>query len=340
MLADPSEDTHPLVQAARQVAAEVLAPAAAEVDADAVPRSHLDALAAVGLLGLEAPASSGGAQACAPVRRRVTEVLAGADLTTWFVQAQHHGPTRMLAAAGEPFADRLADLAAGRTVAGIAFSHVRHWPHASVTGTSLPDGGWRFDGVAPWYTGWGVNDVALLAGVAPGGRVVFALVPARPAPGLLASPVLDVAALRGAITVTLSLDGLVVPAADVVSVQGVEAWLAADARQTANVNPAVFGVTESALGLLLAQGQRRGEPAARQTGERARLRLRARAHQLMVEATTALVVAGAGGSMVTGAPAQRKAREALFLLVQAQTRASRTANLEALGRGVVQVEDH
>lgn len=53
---------------------------------------------------------------------------------------------------------------------------------------------------------------------------------------------------------------------------------------------------------------------------------------MLVDTTTALVIAGAGGSMAISSPAQRKAREALFLLVQAQTRASRTANLQVLAR--------
>jgi hypothetical protein len=123
----------------------------------------------------------------------------------------------------------------------------------------------------------------------------------------------------------------------------------------------VFGVVESALRLLVAEGERRGEPAARDAALRLgdvardlrheayrlidevdpgdlleeRLRLRARAHQVLVEATTGLVVAGAGPSMAAGAVAQRKAREGLFLLVQAQTRASRTANLDVIGTGVV-----
>jgi hypothetical protein len=53
---------------------------------------------------------------------------------------------------------------------------------------------------------------------------------------------------------------------------------------------------------------------------------------VLVDATSALVVAGAGRSMAMTSPAQRKAREGLFLLVQAQTKDSRTANLEAIGR--------
>jgi hypothetical protein len=68
------------------------------------------------------------------VVRRVAEVLAGADLSTWFVRAQHHGPVRALAEAGG-LADLAAELASGRRIAGIALSHLRRWPARPVTAT-------------------------------------------------------------------------------------------------------------------------------------------------------------------------------------------------------------
>jgi alkylation response protein AidB-like acyl-CoA dehydrogenase len=350
-IADPA-DADPLVAAARRLADELLAPAAEEVDAGTVPRSHLDALAAAGLLGLAAPREAGGAAAAPGVVRRVTEVLAGADLATWFVQAQHHSPVRMLAQAGG-FADQLAELASGRRVAGIAFSHLRRWPGRPVA--ARPDGdGWRLDGVAPWYTGWGRNDVALLAGVSDAGDVVSALVPARACDQLQPSPPMALAALQSAVTVALRLDGLRVPPSGVVRVQPLQEWAAADRRITVNVNPAVFGLAWSALQLLAGQAARRGEAEGERVARRLawrlseirseayhliddidpdeliprRLQLRAEALHLLIEATTALVVAGAGAAMALSSPAQRKAREALFLLVQAQTAEARRATLD------------
>jgi alkylation response protein AidB-like acyl-CoA dehydrogenase len=349
-------DAHPLVVAARTVADEVLTPNAAQVDAGTVPRSHLEALGRAGLLGLAAPRRLGGVEAPRPVVRRVVEVLAGADLATWFVQAQHHGPVREIAASGR-FDHLVRRLATGGVVAGIAFSHLRRWPDRPVEATRTVTG-WRFDGVAPWYTGWGLNDILLLSGVQADGEVVHAVVDARAQPGLAPGPRMRVAALDAAATVTLELDGLLVSDEAVASVQRIEEWTAQDARVTVNVNAAVFGVIESALELLTAKGERRGEPAATQAaariGEQARelreiayrlvddvdpdeavqerLRVRARAHELMMSATSALVISGAGASMALDDPAQRKAREALFLLVQAQTRQARVAALQEWGR--------
>ena len=353
---DPAVATHPLVIAAGRLARDLLAPQAATVDAGQVPRSHLDALGAAGLLGVAAPRRVGGADADPAVVRRGVELLAGADLATWFVQAQHHAPVRALAASGA-HDELLAQLATGRTVAGIAFSHLRQWPRRPLE--AVRDHlGWRLTGLAPWYSGWCLNDVALVAGASAAGQVVFGLVPARPGAGVSASAPMQVAALRAAVTVSLHLQDCLLPESAVVSVQPIHDWLSRDALSTANPNPAVFGLAESALVLLAERGHARGERAAVEAAARlsdrvaavraeayelidasppgARtgdlLTLRARSHQLLVESTTALVVAGAGGSMAADAPAQRKAREALFLLVQAQTLASRTANLEVLGR--------
>jgi alkylation response protein AidB-like acyl-CoA dehydrogenase len=348
---DPAVEAHPVVARVRRLAAELLAPNAAEVDSGVVLRSHLDALGAAGALGLAAPVDAGGFDAPAPVVRRVQEILAGADLSTWFVQAQHHGPVRMLATERSHPA-LLADLAAGRAVAGIAFSHLRRRPARVLSAT--PDGdGWRFDGTAPWYTGWGINDVALVGALTDDDRVVFALVPPVDGPHLRAGERVRTAALDAASTVPLTFDAYPVAAGDVVRVEPAAAWAAADALVTVNAPPAAFGLAESALTLLDQQGRRRREPravdAARRLADRLgdvrsrayallddvppeeatqeRLALRAQALRLAVDAGTALVTAGAGGAMALASPAQRKAREALFLLVQGQTADVRAATL-------------
>ncbi len=348
---------HPVVEAARRVAEELLEPAAAEVDLGTVPRSHLDAIGAAGLLGLAAPTESGGVGADASVARQVGELLAGADLATWFVQAQHHSPVRMLVAHPSQAAERyLRPLATGELIAGIAFSQLRRFPRRLLTATRTASG-WRFDGIAPWYTGWGLNDVAFLAGLTDTDDVVFGVVPARAGPsegpGLHAQTKVRVAALDAACTVVLQVDDAEVDDADVVLVQPHAQWLADDSLTSSNANPAIFGVTQSAIRLLHATAQRRGEPT---TGAAAdalarrldavrlrayeladerfdgviarRLAVRAEALELAVASTSALVAADSGPAMGVTAAAQRKAREALFLLVQAQTAAARKATLQ------------
>src|SRR5437868_4073199 len=57
---DPQIERHPLVVRTRELADTLLAPAAAEVDRSAVPSSHLDALAAAGILAMSGPPELGG----------------------------------------------------------------------------------------------------------------------------------------------------------------------------------------------------------------------------------------------------------------------------------------
>jgi len=354
---EPAGMPDPLVVAARRIATDVLEPRAQEVDRTEVPRSHLRAIADAGLLGLHAAAEDGGAGAAPAAIRAVTETLAGADCATWFVQVQHHSPVAMLAAAETPVRETLLrPMAQGDRIAGIAFSHLRRRPRRLVTATRTL-AGWRFDGTAPWYTGWGLNDLLLLAGLSEQDEVVFALTEAAPSPQLQASPPQRMVALSASRTVSLRLDGVLVPEQDVLLRRPWPDWARADAAKSANVNPAVFGITATAQRLLGATAAASGEPAARRaaTAIRAalesvrrrcyrlldevpaeeaiaeRLAARADALVLMTTATTALVAAGAGRSLGADAPAQRLAREALFLTVQAQTAPVRAATLDRLG---------
>ncbi len=348
---------HPLVDAARRLAAEVLEPNAAQVDTTAVPRSHLEAIARAGLLGLAAPRDVGGADVGAAVFREVAEALAGADAATWFVQAQHHSPVRMLAGQRSAAAERyLPKLATGELVAGIAFSHLRRFPQRPVTATREKHA-WRFNGVAPWYTGWGLNDLAFIAALHDD-EAVFGIVDTRRTAGLQAKTKLQTAALNAAQTVVLSVDDVFVDDSDVALVQPIQEWLATDRATSSNANSAIFGVGRSALRLLEEAATTRDEPAARKAaaclGERfsavrarayaladeepsdgvidQRLAVRAEALETLMTITTALVAANSGPAMSVTSPAQRKAREALFLVVQAQTAAARDATLERLAR--------
>ncbi|MDQ0828844.1 hypothetical protein QF032_000688 [Streptomyces achromogenes] len=336
---------HPLVARARRLADDLLAPHAEQVDQGEVPRSHLTEIGRSGLLGLNAPEEHGGAAAPASVVRETTEILAGACCSTWFVQAQHHTPVLTLAGSDSPERERLLPLlATGELLAGVAYAQLRAYPRTPVRATR-ERGGWRFDGTVPWYTGWGLNDVMLLAGVTEAGEALFAFTEAREQPGLRASDPLRLAALTAARTVSLELDGLWFPAEAVALRTPHERWAATDRHKTVNANPAVFGLTEAALALLdeetAAPLRSRLDETRRQAyaladgaapdeclGER--LALRTQAFAVLQTATTASVVAGGGRSMLLTNRAQRLAREALFLMVQAQTRESRRAQLAAL----------
>ncbi|MDT0436599.1 MULTISPECIES: acyl-CoA dehydrogenase family protein [Streptomyces] len=345
-----SIEDHPLVGAARSLAASLLAPGAARVDAEGVPAGHLAAIRDAGLLGVSAPVEYGGAGAPDAVAREVAEILAGACCSTWFVQTQHHTPVRMLARSTGPARERLlGPLARGELLAGIAYAHVRAFPRRPVRATR--DGeGWRFDGTVPWFTGWGLNDLMLLAGVTDEDEVVFAFADAREGPALRPSPPMRLAALGAARTVSLGLDGLRLPEASVVLRAPHAVFAATDRARAANASPAVFGVARAAVALVAEYGEPDVASAlgARLDAVRAeayalaghpdplarvpeRLACRTRAFDVLRAATTAAVVARGGRAMDLRDPAQRLAREGMFLLIQGQTADARRAHLDALG---------
>ncbi|WP_212915037.1 acyl-CoA dehydrogenase family protein [Streptomyces sp. TS71-3] len=341
-----------MVERARRLAADVLAPAAQRVDQEGVPASHIDAVKRSGLLGLNAPTAYGGAAAPAAVARETAEILAGACCSTWFVQTQHHTPVSTLAASDRPVRERLLrPLATGALLSGVAFSYLRAFPRVVVRATPEP-GGWRFDGRVPWYTGWGLNDVMMLGGLTDDGEVLFGFTEARARPGLRPSAPLRLAALGASHTVALDLAGLWLPDDAVVLHVPYEEWAATDRTRSANTSPAVLGVARAALGVLAGSGAAGAAETAQAlhvrldgiraaayaladlpgTGERIgeRLALRTEAYDVLRAATTAAVVAGGGRAMGLDSPAQRLAREGLFLQVQGQTADVRAAQLAAL----------
>ena len=343
---------HPLVARAHRLAREVLTPRAEQVDQEGVPASSIEALKRSGLLGVSAPREYGGAAAPAAVARETAEILAGACCSTWFVGTQHHTPVATLAQCELPVRERLlGPLARGELLSGVAYAQLRAYPRRPVRVTR-ERGGWRFDGTVPWYTGWGLNDVMLLAGVTDADEVLFAFTEAREQPGLRASPPMRLAALTAARTVSLELGGLRLGDDAVALRAPYEVWAAGDRPKSTNASPAVFGVAAAALDML------DGDPAAKDTAGALRERLnvvrrqayaladhpvpservderlecKTLAYDVMRAATTAAVVAGGGRSMDLGSRAQRLAREGMFLLVQGQTAEVRTAHLRSLSR--------
>ncbi len=365
----PPVADHPSVRAAARLARDVLAPHAAAADdpARGVDPAHLALLADDGLFSVAVPVEEGGPGGDGRVDAEVVEVLSGACGATLLVVLQHRLPqltarggygTAPGAGTPGPAAQRhRAGLASGRTRAGIALAHLRRPGPPRVR--AEPDGaGWRFTGAADWCTGWGLTDVVMIAGTAPGDRIVLALLPARETAGLRAGPLLRLSVMGGTRTVALALDDLAVGPDDVLAVLDGPTWRAADAARTANVTPAALGLLRRVVVALAALGEERGRPeaveAALVLGGRAaalraegyalasgvppaerraeRVALRAEVAALTVRAAQALVAARAGGALLADSPEQRWAREATFHLVQAQTAAVRAAQLAALTR--------
>ena len=345
---------------ARQLADEVLFPAAADVDqSDLVPRSHLMALGEAGLHGLYGPAGVGlGADQVSA--RPVMEAASGGCGATSFVWQQHHGAVRRLVAGDGPAADRwLAPACTGAVMAGIGFAYLRRPGPVLVRATRV-GGGWRVDGRAPWITGWGLVDILVIMARTDDDRVVTVVFDRLDRFELRAEGPQRLSVLGATGTVAVNFEGAVASEDDVVRVEGVASWAARDAIGAAFPGPAPLGIAERAVRLLAdASGGGAAEAAAEFTDELERTRTstdaagrrlyaaasnitdvgdaiaegvaqRDRGLALARRATDALVAASGGRAMSLAHPAQRLSREATFYLVQAQSADLRTATLARL----------
>ena len=192
---------------AREISDGVLFPGALEADAsEVVPIDRLDRLAAAGFYGLAGPRDAGGmGLSDFATALEIIEILASGCLTTAFVWVQHHGAVRALVDAWQPLRDAwLPRLCRGEVRAGVAFSGLRR-PGPPILTAEADGDGWRFNGFAPWVTGWGRIDVVRAAARREDGDIVWALVDATAGPTLGAEP-LRLAAVNASATVTLRFE--------------------------------------------------------------------------------------------------------------------------------------
>jgi alkylation response protein AidB-like acyl-CoA dehydrogenase len=317
----------PPLAIARDIADDVLWPAAADVDAGRAPIApHLDLIAEAGLYGLAGPGGD------ARTVWDVTEALTSGCLATAFVWVQHQGALRRVAGADDSAARHawLAPLVAGTCRAGVAVSGVRP---PEPTMRAQPDGdGWILDGTVLWVTGWGLVDVLLTTAVTDDGREVWALLDATAGPAMCVEPLRLIAA-DASRTVRLTVREARAPADRVVRVAPYVPPPPTDGGGRTNGSFAL-GVAARACDLMGASPLD-GELTARRAqldaaDELAMAGARAAAIELALRATARLVVAGGGRSVVAGSAPLRLAREALFTAVFGSRRAIRSALLEQL----------
>jgi alkylation response protein AidB-like acyl-CoA dehydrogenase len=320
-----------LVARAERVAEEVLFPGALATDAaPVVPVDRLDALGGAGLYGLFGPPEAGGLGADAVIGGLVTEVLAGACLTTAFVWAQHHGAVTTTARAPEQLREEwLGPLCRGDRRAGVAFAGLRR-PGPPLLTARPSANGWVLRGSAPWVTGWGRVDVVHTAARDPEGNVVWLLVDAVASPTLEVEP-LELAAVNASATVGVRFTDHEVPLSRLTLVEPFATWIARDSAGLSRNGSFPLGVARRCSRLLGSDGFDDEIAACRRALDESTpdtvAEARAGAADLAVRAASALVVSGGGRSVLVREQAQRLAREAMFLLVFGQTSSIKAAQL-------------
>jgi alkylation response protein AidB-like acyl-CoA dehydrogenase len=313
-----------IVERSRQLADEVLFPAALATDAaDVVPREVLDALADAGLYGNALDVDF-------PTICAVQETLASGCLTTAFLWAQHLGLVHALATSGnEELQSRwLAPLTTGEVRAGLALGGAL--PEPTLQARPADADGWLLDGVSPFVSGWGRIDVVHTA-ARTGDEIVWLIIDAEESSELRVER-LRLAALDATATVRASFDNLAV-AGD--RLTGRHPAGGTTPPEVLRLHAALgLGVAARCCRLLGPTSLDDELVACRNELDRLDpetiFGARAAAGELAVRAAAALSVAQGSRSLLAAEHPQRLAREALFTLVYALRPESKDALLARL----------
>jgi alkylation response protein AidB-like acyl-CoA dehydrogenase len=289
-------------------------------------------LAQSGVLAAFIPAESGGTEAREPVIIESLVAIAERCLTTALALTQWASACRIVAAGPpEVRAAWLPALARGDTSTTVGISHLstsRRHLAAPALAVKRDADGWRLDGTCPWVTGADACDSIVTGALSASGEQLFFIVPTDAA-GLSIAPPLEMLALSGSRTSSVSLEGVrpaavITPAGSGIRTGGLAttalalgsartslAVLDAEAKQRPGLTPVADRMREELADL----AARLDSAAAEGIAPESRDRLRGDANSLVLRAAQAALTASKGAGFVAGHPAERLVRESLFFLV-------------------------
>ena len=320
--------------------------AAAGVDASSDwPRAQFVWLGDAGVLRWNLPREFGGEARSAVEMTSAYEALAGACLTTTFILTQRNAACqRIVDSENAVLRERLLpQLASGEIFATVGISHLTtSRQHLARPAVQIEEGGskLRVTGGVPWVTGAAEADVIVTGGTCSDGRQMLLALPLD-LPGITVEPPTRLLALNASRTASLVLEGVSVPR-DLIVAGPVEGVINRSAGGTGSVTTSALAVGLAARSLhdLEAEGRQRADldeivaPLLQELDDLRRdmyaavsvdagsgaLRvsaavLRQRANSLVLRVTQAHLAASKGAGYVSGHPAERAVREALFFLV-------------------------
>ena len=205
----------------------------AQIDRDAdIPRSVIDGLAQLGVLGMTAPASLGGRGFTQLAYCRILEEIGGrCSSTSIFVNAHHSIGMRALLLFGSPEQQQkwLPDLIAGRKLAAFALTEAEAGSDAAnvqTTATPTVDGtGFVINGQKRYISNAAIADVLTVMARTPHpsgtGTAVTAFLVSPDMPGFrIIEPRMSKIGIRGTATGRLAFENMVVPRENVLGPQG------------------------------------------------------------------------------------------------------------------------
>jgi isovaleryl-CoA dehydrogenase len=199
--------------ALNRVIADLIAPAAAEVDRTGTfPRRQIQALQEAGILGVTVPAALGGGGGGIPEAAAIVRELGAACSSTAMIVTMHFSATAVLLATDRT--DVLTDIAAGRHLTTLAFSEFGSRSHfwAPLSTAVQQSGDVRLDAHKSWVTAAGEADSYVWSSkpLLADGPMTLWYVPAD-APGLDVPAPFDGLGLRGNASSPVTADNVSVP---------------------------------------------------------------------------------------------------------------------------------
>ncbi len=270
----PSE-LHPLVQSARRLADEVLAPDAQRVDREAAfPAQALRAMADAGLCGMTIPKEYGGSMVDATTICRVTEELARGCASTAAVLMAYVIGIQPLVEVGTPEQKKayLSDLVTARR--SICFAVTEAHSGSDVAAIRMTarrhSDGWILNGIKCLIGNAAGADLAIIAAKTnpdAGHKGVSVFVVEASTPGYSVSHVYEKMGMRGTTTGELTLKDVVVPSTALLGVEGKGTGYLLKTLDLARLTLAAeaIGLSQAALEASVAYAKLRhtfGEPLA------------------------------------------------------------------------------
>ena len=262
------------IEAVRRVAAEVLAPLARATDASAAfPRRQLEALAEIGIMGMNLPPQWGGPGLSSLAFAACVEVIAGACASTASAVTAHYLATDAVLLGGDDAlrSRYLAGAATGRLLGAFALTEPRAGSNpADMRCRAVATGeGYRIHGVKHFISNGGVADFIVVFAVTDPSlahRGISAFVVDRRTPGVVASSPEPTMGLRGGHIYELNFDCLV-PGSQRIGIEGSGFRTAMKTLDNGRIEVAAMclGIGQAALDATLAWVRSRevgGQPLA------------------------------------------------------------------------------
>lgn len=310
------------------------------------PKRQFGQLAACGVLGWVIPVEFGGSAVSAEALVYGYERLAAACLTTTFVLTQRNGACQRIVGSehDDIKAELLPELAAGERFATVGVSHLTtSRQHVRKPAVSAREGQDTFEiaGQIPWVTGAPHADFVVTGGTCDDGQQILIALPTS-AEGVRVESPAPLLALNGSQTASIDVNNVQVDRRYLLAgpVEAVMQQGTGGGTGSVATSSLAVGLSVRTLELLAEEATRRPDlqapveqfqaeikelrrdlyAAARgectaQTPQLTNESIRRRANSLALRSTQALMAASKGAGFVSGHPAERSIREAMFFLV-------------------------